>query len=74
MVSNPSSSGEHQPNGRGGSGGNVRVERTPGTPRKDREEKKEKAIQDPGLKDYVYRALARRFMFADMSNSAWVRS
>lgn len=41
-------------NGRSGAGnGHGKTERTPGTPRKDGGAGKEKAVQDPGLKDYV---------------------
>jgi hypothetical protein len=41
-------------NGRSGAGnGHGKAERTPGTPRKDGGAGKEKAVQDPGLKDYV---------------------
>lgn len=54
MVSHAPSSGERQANGRAGAQGrgNGRVERAHGTPRKEAAVK-EKAVQDPGLKDYV---------------------
>jgi hypothetical protein len=54
MVSHAPSSGERQANGRAGAQGrgNGRVERAHGTPRKEGAVK-EKAVQDPGLKDYV---------------------
>jgi hypothetical protein len=55
MVSHPSSSSERHANGRSGAGnGHGRAESTPGTPRKERSVGKEKAVQDPGLKDYVW--------------------
>lgn len=54
MVSHPPSSSERQANGRSGAGnGNGKLERAPGTPRKDGGAGKDKAVQDPGLKDYV---------------------
>jgi hypothetical protein len=54
MVSHPPSA-DRQANGRSGVGsGHGKVERTPGTPRKDGNPGKEKAVQDPGLKDYVH--------------------
>jgi hypothetical protein len=55
MVTHPPSSSDRQQNGRSGAGnGYGRAERTPGTPRKDGGAgKQEKAVQDPGLKDYV---------------------
>jgi len=55
MVSHPPSSSERQPNGKSGAGsGYGRAERTPGTPRKEGGGAgKDKAVQDPGLKDYV---------------------
>lgn len=41
-------------NGRPGAPtGNGRPERTPGTPRKDGNATRERALQDPGLRDYV---------------------
>ena len=54
MVSHAPSSGERQANSRAGAQGrgNGRVERAHGTPRKEAAVK-EKAVQDPGLKDYV---------------------
>lgn len=56
MVSHAPSSGERQANSRAGAqgrgNGNGRVERAHGTPRKEAAVK-EKAVQDPGLKDYV---------------------
>lgn len=52
MVSYPSSSSE-RPNGRAAGNGNGKAERTPGTPRREGGAAKEKAVQDPGLKDYV---------------------
>lgn len=54
MVSHPPSSSDRQANGRSGAGnGHGKSERTPGTPRKDGGAGKDKAVQDPGLKDYV---------------------
>jgi hypothetical protein len=54
MVSHPPSSSDRQANGRSGAGsGHGKAERTPGTPRKDGGAGKDKAVQDPGLKDYV---------------------
>jgi hypothetical protein len=53
MVSHPPSA-DRQVSGRSGSG-HSKVDRTPGTPRKDGNPGKEKAVQDPGLKDYVSR-------------------
>lgn len=56
MVPHAPSSGDRQLNERTGAHGhghgNGRVERTQGTPRKEAAAK-EKAVQDPGLKDYV---------------------
>lgn len=49
MVSHVTPSADKQANGRSG-GGNSRDR---GTPRKDGNPGKEKAVQDPGLKDYV---------------------
>ncbi len=55
MVAHPSSSSDRHANGRSGAGnGHGRTESTPGTPRKERSVGKEKAVQDPGLKDYVW--------------------
>ena len=56
MVSNSAFSGERQRGERAGhSGMNARLERVPGTPRGgDVVLSKEKAVQDVGLKDYVY--------------------
>lgn len=54
MVSHTQPSSDRQANGRSGTGnGHGKAERTPGTPRKDGGAGKEKAVQDPGLKDYV---------------------
>jgi len=55
MVTHPPSSSDRQQNGRSGVGnGHGRAERTQATPRKDGGAgKQEKAVQDPGLKDYV---------------------
>ena len=54
MVSHPRSSSDRHANGRSGAGsGHGKAERTPGTPRKDGGAGKDKAVQDPGLKDYV---------------------
>lgn len=60
MVSHALSPAERQLNGRTGAQaqahGGARVERAHGSPRKELGAKKE-AVQDPGLKDYVSRAL-----------------
>lgn len=54
MVPHPPPSGERQTNGKSGpSAGNGRVEKAPGTPRREAIASKPKALQDPGLKDYV---------------------
>ncbi len=58
MVSHPPSSSalERQANARtanGSGSGHGKIERAPGTPRKDGNTGKEKAVQDPGLRDYV---------------------
>lgn len=52
MVSHTQPPSDRQTNGRSGAG-NGRAETAPGTPRKDGGVVKEKAVQDPGLKDYV---------------------
>lgn len=56
MVPNSAFSEERQRGERAGhSGMNARLERVPGTPRGgDVALSKEKAVQDVGLKDYVY--------------------
>lgn len=54
MVSHTQPSSDRQANGRSGAGNaHGKTERTPGTPRRDGGAGKEKAMQDPGLKDYV---------------------
>lgn len=54
MVPHPPSSGERQAQGKSvATAGNGRLEKAPGTPRKDGGATKEKAMQDPGLKEYV---------------------
>lgn len=55
MVSHPPSSSERQPQSKfGAGGGHGRAERTPGTPRKEGGGVgRDKAVQEPGLKDYV---------------------
>jgi hypothetical protein len=64
MVPHPPSSGERHANGRPGvSAGNGRLERAPGTPRKDGSATREKAMQDPGLRDYVCEPHATRLVY-----------
>lgn len=54
MVSYPPSTLDgHDGRSEAGNHGHGRMERTPGTPRKEGREVREKAMQDPGLKDYV---------------------
>ena len=66
MVSYPPSTSDRQSNGRtGAQNGHGKAERIPATPRKDGVAVKEKAVQDPGLKDYVrLRCLQTRDMCA----------
>jgi hypothetical protein len=73
MVSHPPSSSDRQANGRSGAGsGHGKAERTPGTPRKDGGAGKDKAVQDPGLKDYVsIRSQKERRTLAYTWNSVW---
>ena len=44
---------ERQASNRSSGHGHGKAERTPGTPRKEDRMVKERALQDPGLKDYV---------------------
>lgn len=72
MVPNPPSSGERLGSGKGaGSGAQGRPERAPGTPRRDGGAGKDKAMQDPGLKDYVRRIMGYiRSYIADIVHTA----
>jgi hypothetical protein len=72
MVPHPPSSGERHANGKSGAtAGSGRVERTPGTPRKDGGATREKAMQDPGLKDYVgCHDIANEVLYTDNFHSA----